>query len=137
MITAEMAEGAIKRGMSAACAWCERYWEARAAGATDGSCGAIACGGPIRDMTFPMYRGPMILTKMCYLCGAQAEAAIEIRGQGSVGVCKGRGRGTAKTCYELAMEQLRRRPGPIPVVKEFSVPILDFDESMMQVRDDG
>jgi hypothetical protein len=63
------------------CAMCERYWEAKDAGAP--GCGQSLCGGPLVGRTFPLYRGMMsggIFAVTCFACGADATHNISVEG---------------------------------------------------------
>ena len=125
MLTAEKVKKAIDGGMSAVCAWCEHYWNAQDAGAVKGFCNKPDCGGPLLMRAFPKYQGPMSthLTRICYICGGDAEAAVEIHDQGMIGVCKQKGRGTADPCIEILKQQLNR-PGMRPAaVVEKTIPL--------------
>lgn len=89
MITREQAELEMQTGLSAICAWCEHWHEAKAKRAK-GEPVACAkdCGGPSSLRAFPLYKGPYKnnLASICFVCGEDAEAAVEIGG-GFLGVC--------------------------------------------------
>lgn len=75
-----------------ACATCERYWEAKGAGAP--RCQPpTPCSGPMGGRTFPAYRGIMsgdAFRAFCFVCGARATHEVSVQGeaQGRVlGVC--------------------------------------------------
>jgi hypothetical protein len=107
MLTAEMAKAEIETGLSAVCAWCEHWHENK-----ERDCGRD-CGGPGSKMkAFPAYKGPWEgnLINMCYICGKEPDAAIELGG-GMLGVCKEH--------LEHFKKMIKRQPGDkLPVVKE-------------------
>jgi hypothetical protein len=61
----------------------------------------------MQGLAFPEYEGPMEgnLVSFCYICGGKPDAAVEIHGQGMLGVCKERKR-FGKTCMEILRDQL-------------------------------
>jgi hypothetical protein len=120
MITAEMANVEIEIGLSAVCAWCEHWHNAKERGDI-ASCG-MRCGGPVSGMGFPRYKGPveMVLASFCFICGKSASAAVEIFGN-TIGVCDRMGPGN-ETCKDKMIAMLNRR-GNISV-KEHLVPII-------------
>lgn len=73
---------AIKSGLSAVCATCSNYWEARDKGIPGDKCLAVnGCGSPIAGDVFHEYRGPMThFDKFCFVCAADATHAIRVRG---------------------------------------------------------
>jgi len=92
MIESIKAKKAMESGFSAVCAWCEHYHIQL--GQSDGktfNCGK-ECNGPggDRPMAFPQYKGPMqsALASMCFICGGEAGAAVDIHGHGVLGVCE-------------------------------------------------
>lgn len=121
MITAEMAEKEIVTGLSAVCAWCEHWHEAKRRGEVS-ACGK-PCGGPASGMVFPMYRGPMSgrLGEMCFICGGEASAGLQWKG-GFIGVCKKFEPG-GKNHLDMFME-LISAPSQKVVAKEITVPIV-------------
>ena len=75
-ITVAMMEAASASGLSAVCASCERYWEARERGVPGDRCAATRpCGSPLAGDYFNDYRG--ILTsdafkRFCFVCANPA-----------------------------------------------------------------
>lgn len=125
MITAEMVKVEIKLGLSAVCAWCEHFHEAKMRGKVM-SCGRRECGGPAQGRAFPSYKGPMKerLSTMCFICGKDASAGIWI-GDGIIGVCQRRGPG-GKTHLDMFKEMMEK-PGKRLVVNEIVVPVVGGD----------
>lgn len=106
-------------GLSAVCAWCERYWEAkaRAEGHAFG-CGVGGCGGPGVGGAFHLYKGPRPnKASYCYVCGAEADLAVEFHGAagGLVGCCK---------AHEQTLRIMLSRTGKPVVVNERLVPVI-------------
>lgn len=126
MLQKEQVDLAIKGGMSAVCAWCLKYWNAREHDkkAVAWRCqSSKPCGGPMQGMAFPEYEGPMQgrLASFCYICGADADAAVEIHGKGIVGVCNNARAG--KTCMEMLRDQLSN-PRVVRKFEEKTVPLV-------------
>lgn len=71
---------AVSRGLSAVCATCEKYWDARDKGVEGDAClAADGCGSPIAGDVFHEYRGPMTqFDKFCFACGNQATHAVRV-----------------------------------------------------------
>lgn len=71
---------AVAGGLSAVCATCERYWEARDKGIPGDTCLATdGCGSPIAGDVFHEYRGPMTqFDRFCFACGNQATHAVRV-----------------------------------------------------------
>lgn len=79
----------IKGGLCAICAMCEYFWNARGRNKNDIDCGK-KCGGPVRGMTYPMYKGPLgnNIHTICFICGNYPDGAcVDIGGKGIVGIC--------------------------------------------------
>jgi len=125
-----MAKREIEAGLSAVCAWCE-HWHNGKDQWTVTKCGQMECGGPGANpaMAFPKYKGPWQnnLIKLCFICGEEPDAAVEIHGKGFLGVCKK---------HIVPLKRMLDRPGgkprtgPLPVVKEKFVPVpKEGDES--------
>lgn len=111
-------------GLSAVCAWCERYWEAKSR--TNGvafQCGVQGCGGPGMGMAFPMYKGPrMNKVAYCFVCGEPSEMAVEFRGVTGKG-----GNGSMLGCckkHEKALKLMLSRTGKPVVTNERLVPVV-------------
>lgn len=121
MLTEAMVQKEIDTGLSAVCAWCTRYWEARGrAHGTAFACGVGGCGGPGQGRAFPKYAGPRPnKASYCFICGREADMAVEFHGQqgGMVGCC-------AKHERMLRMV-LANRPGTPMRVNERLVPAID------------
>lgn len=92
MISREIAIQAIEGGLAAICAWCEHYHTQASQHVNEKFRCGKRCGGPGADtpMAFPLYKGPMAgrLTAMCFVCGGDADAAVDVGGDGMVGVCE-------------------------------------------------
>lgn len=57
---------------------------------------------------FPNYKGPWSpKEKYCFICGRNADASVDIKGKGLVGVCNGEALG--KTCMGILREMLEGR----------------------------
>ena len=90
---------AIKSGLSAVCAHCVHYWrkqdqvpEARPFEhfkPSESSCMVDSCGGPLLNRAFPMYDGPLRekISSICFICGEEPSAMVEMLGRGYLGVC--------------------------------------------------
>jgi hypothetical protein len=106
-------------GLSAVCAWCERYWEAKAR--TEGrafQCGVQGCCGPGKGGAFAQYKGPRPnKASYCFICSAEADMAVEIHGAagGMIGCCKS---------HESALKLMLSRTGKPVVVNERLVPVM-------------
>ncbi len=105
-------------GLSAVCAWCERYWEAKSR--TNGvafQCGVKGCGGPGMGKAFPMYKGPrMNKAAYCFVCGEPSDMAVEFHdGGGMVGCCNK---------HEKALKLMLSRTGKPVVTNERLVPVV-------------
>lgn len=127
MINRIKAQWAIKSGLSAVCANCIHYWarqeqvdEARPFEhfkPAEAGCGKD-CGGPIMNRAFPLYEGPFKdkLASICFICGEEAHASVEMHGRGYLGVC------------EDHIDQFKRmlgKPGaPPPTVRERIVQVI-------------
>ena len=125
MITAEMAKREIAMGLSAICAWCEHFHDAKLRGEMI-SCGKRDCGGPSKNRAFPQYKGPISgkLASICFICGEEADAGIGIGG-GVIGVCNRKGPGG-----ETHLEKFKgmiTEPGKRLVVNEVVVPVVGGD----------
>lgn len=116
-----MAEMEIAVGMSAVCAWCEHWHDAKRRGETV-KCGK-QCGGPKSGMTFPLYKGPMKsrLGEFCFICGKSADAGLRLK-DGFIGVCNRMGPG-GKTHLDM-FKNMISAPGMKVVAKEIAVPIV-------------
>lgn len=120
MIDADSANKAVKDGLVATCAWCERLWESRDRTGSL-SCGED-CGGPMSGRGFPRYKGPWGLgrARFCFKCGAEATSMAEFRENGGasnmIGICEDH--------MEVLKEIVGSRRGTI--VKEKKISILDL-----------
>lgn len=100
MIDEARVQWAIKSGLSAVCANCLHYWRRQENAPVarpyeqfkpaEAACGHDGCGGPIRDRAFPDYDGPLKgrLASICFICGGEPDATVEMHGRGYLGVCK-------------------------------------------------
>ena len=85
-------ESIVKSGTSFICATCKNYWWG--AEGKLGYCKAMhdrkECSGPLGGDVFPLYDGPIDqLWLVCFVCGDESDAAVDVHGKGLVGVCKG------------------------------------------------
>lgn len=90
MLNAEQVKREIETGLSAVCAWCNRYWEAKdRMGGAAFQCGVHGCGGPSVGMAFPKYTGPRPnKATYCFVCGGDPAGAVEFhRTGGMLGFC--------------------------------------------------
>lgn len=90
MIDAVKVDRMIENGLSAVCAWCENFWRVfDQHRGEEAHCG-MDCGGPASHMAFPKYRGPMEgrMLSFCFICGKDADAGVDIKGRGAIGVCE-------------------------------------------------
>lgn len=82
----------MAQGLSAVCATCQRYWEARDRGIPGDACTTkIKCGSPIAGDVFSDYDGPLksALHLWCFVCAKRSDFGIQVTGRvGSVGICK-------------------------------------------------
>jgi hypothetical protein len=81
---------AIRGGLSAVCATCECYWNARARNVPGSRCSAVdGCGSPLRGDDFHEYVGPITdLARWCFVCGSDARFAVRAPGKRrKIGVC--------------------------------------------------
>lgn len=67
----EIRQAILKDKLSAICATCERYWEAKAQNKEGLFCTSPnGCGGPLRGSHFPDYKGPITdFSRWCFVCG--------------------------------------------------------------------
>lgn len=115
MLSETMVKKQIDGGVSAVCAWCEHYWVRLRDGGTPG-CQQPDCGGPLSGKAFPRYKGPRPhLASYCFVCGTEADMAVEFTGRGSVGCCTG---------HESLLRKMIARDGQSVVVKERLVPVV-------------
>ncbi len=128
MLDAKKVQWAIKSGLSAICAQCLHYWAAQqhipdddpAEGhkPVEAHCPRRDCGGPQFDLVFPKYEGPLAgrLATICYICGDEPDAMVEMHGRGHIGVCKKH--------LPSFREHLRKPNAPPPKVRERVVPLV-------------
>lgn len=94
VITDQMIARAMGKGTSWICAHCVKFWKGISMGSAQ--CMAVylkkPCGGPISNMTFPEYEGPLprsVFPSRCFVCGVTATAGLQVRGSEElIGVCK-------------------------------------------------
>lgn len=83
---------AMAQGLSAVCATCQKYWEARDRGIPGDACTTkIKCGSPISGDAFSDYDGPLkgALHLWCFVCTKKADFGIQVTGRATVvGACK-------------------------------------------------
>lgn len=83
---------AIAQGLSAVCATCQKYWEARDRGIPGTVCTTkIRCGSPMSGDSFSDYDGPLkgALHLWCFVCAGKADFAIQVNGRvQKIGACK-------------------------------------------------
>lgn len=121
MITRKKVMEELSTGLSAVCAWCEHWHNAKDRG-EEVACGRLNCGGPSVGKGFPAYKGIMEhgLHKFCFICNKEADAAIEIGGR-MIGVCGNMGP-SGETCMDKFKKIMERQS---VVVKENVVPVID------------
>jgi len=112
-LTEALAQREIETGLSAVCAWCTHYWEAREqAAGRPCACAVADCGGPAAGRAFPRYRGPRPhLATYCFICGQPAVFGVTFHGAsgGSLGCCRK---------HEPQLRQILARRGMRVVVNE-------------------
>lgn len=117
MLSEKIIQREISNGLSAVCAWCEHHWATLREGATPG-CQQADCGGPLKGLAFPRYKGPRPhLATYCFICGKDADMGVEFAARGSVGCCQ---------AHEHTLRQMisQRRDGRAVVVNERLVPVV-------------
>lgn len=80
---------AMADGLSAVCATCTKYWEAKDKGLS--GCNQPECRGPIGGGVFKDYDGPLkdALARICFVCGSPSKYGIKVSGfQRIIGACK-------------------------------------------------
>ena len=100
------------------CAWCEHWHNAIDNGSNIG-CGK-ECGGPVVGKGFPLYKGPIDLSKYCFICGNDATSCVRIGGK-LIGVCNKIGSGNI-TCLDRLRKILSGQKNI--VVRERVVPVI-------------
>jgi len=120
MITAQKVMAELATGLSAVCAWCEHWHNAKDRG-VEAMCGQLQCGGPSVGKGFPSYKGIMEnrLNSFCFICNNDAEAGVEIDGR-MIGVCNTMGP-NGETCMDklkkiLARQKIIARENVVPVI---------------------
>jgi len=86
----DLAEAAVRSGLSAVCATCTRYWEGRDQGLPEPRCTAkTKCGSPLAGDDFHEYDGPIIdFDRQCFVCASPSRYGITVRGRKRIiGVC--------------------------------------------------
>lgn len=82
---------AMASGLSAVCATCRKYWEARDLGIPGDACTTkVRCGSPMAGDTFSDYDGPLkgSLHRWCFVCAGKAQFGIQVNGRPTtVGAC--------------------------------------------------
>lgn len=85
-------EQAVAAGVTFVCATCDHYWWGVEKGISECRAGFEdkTCCGPMGRKAYPEYKGPLgeNLHAFCFICGHTADAAVEVMGEGFVGVCK-------------------------------------------------
>ena len=117
MLDSAAVQKEIDTGLSAVCSWCTHYWDARARDGKAVRCSIAGCGGPGKGMAFPRYSGPRSnLASYCFVCGAEAQMAVEFHGSGGgmVGCCNE---------HEPLLRRILANQKPL-VVRERLVPVL-------------
>jgi len=119
-ITVAMMKAASASGLSAVCASCERYWEARERGIPGDRCLAPRpCGSPLSGDCFSDYRG--ILTaeafqRFCFVCGGAATNRLRSSAWSrTIGVCD-------EHVRWLQDSEMRRRLREKPKTNGFQLP---------------
>ena len=83
---------AMATGLSAVCATCEKYWEARDKEVPDNRCMATSgCGSPLAGDDFHEYSGPLkgALHKQCFVCGGPPAVVVQVgRSIKDIGICR-------------------------------------------------
>ncbi len=120
MLTEPQVRREIETGLSAVCAWCLRYWEAKdRARGTPFSCGVGGCGGPSQGRAFPKYAGPRAnKAAYCMFCGRTADMAVEFHQEGAGGMV-----GCCADHERLLKMVLANRKAQL-VVRERLVPVI-------------
>lgn len=82
----------MTQGLSAVCAHCHKYWEARDKGVPGDACTTkMKCGSPISGDAFSDYDGPLKggLHLWCFVCLQKADFVIRVTGRVvAVGACR-------------------------------------------------
>jgi hypothetical protein len=83
---------AMSTGLSAVCATCKKYWEARDHGVPGTGClTKVKCGSPIAGDVFSDYEGPLnnALHLWCFVCARASDLGVRVQGKSQViGVCR-------------------------------------------------
>lgn len=87
MLTEAQVQREIETGLSAVCAWCLHYWEAKGrAKGTPFACGVGGCGGPSQGRAFPRYTGPRPnKAAHCFICLEEHEKIWTADGYKQIG----------------------------------------------------
>ena len=103
---------AMASGLSAVCATCQKYWDARDKGIPGDACTTrLKCGSPMAGDAFTDYDGPLkgALHQWCFVCAKQADFGIRVTGRVTVvGACK---------AHIRYVESLRALGGPVSEVE--------------------
>lgn len=92
MIDTRLVKKALAAGVVFNCAMCEKFWWGIERGLEH--CKAVAdkkpCAGPFGKQAYPEYAGPLRghLHTVCFVCGDEPSAVVEVLGKGRIGVCK-------------------------------------------------
>jgi len=128
IVDASEVQWAIKSGLSAICANCLHYWRKQEQvekarplehfKPSAASCDKRDCGGPIMDRAFPKYEGPLKdkLSSVCFICGDEPDATVEMLGRGYLGVCNRH--------IEQFKKMLGKPGAPPPQVRERVVQVI-------------
>lgn len=116
---------AVAGGLSPLCATCEHYWEGRdrnpdlplckMAGLDSNPGGKPLCGGPLKGMSFPRYKGPMgeeMIQSVCFMTGDQAAYGVRLgssAGARLLGISAGRLPAFADQVMRSGSERLKGR----------------------------
>lgn len=90
-IDPRLAAAATQSGLSAVCATCTRYWEARDRLLPEPQClSTTRCGSPLAGGSFHDYLGPLTdLTKLCFVCAGPPKYGVRTTKTSKlVGVCR-------------------------------------------------
>lgn len=81
---------AMAGGLSAVCATCEKFWQARER-QLDHCLATAGCCSPLGGGTFPEYHGPLndaAFKQFCFVCGDKSQRAVRVgRSPRLIGVC--------------------------------------------------
>lgn len=90
-LDSHLVEAAVKSGLSAVCATCQRYWEGRERGLPEPRCTSKSgCGSPLAGGDFHEYSGPITeFDRWCFVCAGEAKYGVRAREKRKLfGVCE-------------------------------------------------